>query len=121
MTLLSFSAGDREGKLFAEGTIEATARYIADPKLLKDSHHWFRYSLEEVNENRDGLTFRMSSSAARFEIVFRRLAILAAISTVHPRRTVAGHLSVISFIVGNHSESIATPLNVSDPAAAATE
>jgi len=56
VTLLSFSAGDREGKLFAEGTIEATARYIADPKLLKDSHHWFRYSLEEVNEKRDGLS-----------------------------------------------------------------
>ncbi len=55
-TLLSFSAGDREGKLFAEGTIEATARYIADPSLLKDSHHWFRYSLEEVNEKRDGLS-----------------------------------------------------------------
>jgi hypothetical protein len=55
-TLLSFSADDREGRLFAEGTIEATARYIADPKLLKDSHHWFRYSLEEVNEKRDGLS-----------------------------------------------------------------
>ena len=54
--MLSFSADDREGKLFAEGTIEATARYIADPKLLKDSHHWFRYSLEEVNEKRDGLS-----------------------------------------------------------------
>jgi hypothetical protein len=55
-TLLSFSANDREGKLFAEGTIEATAGYIADPKLLKDSHRWFRYSLEEVNEKRDGLS-----------------------------------------------------------------
>jgi hypothetical protein len=54
--LLLFSADDREGKLFAEGTIEATAKYIADPKLLKDSHHWFRYSLEEVNEKRDGLS-----------------------------------------------------------------
>jgi hypothetical protein len=55
-TLLSFSADDREGKLFAEGTIEATSKFIADPKLLEDSHHWFRYSLEEVNEKRDGLS-----------------------------------------------------------------
>jgi hypothetical protein len=55
-TLSSFSASDPEGKLFAEGTIEATAKYIADPTLLKDSHHWFRYSLEEVNEKRDGLS-----------------------------------------------------------------
>jgi hypothetical protein len=54
--LLLFSADDREGKLFAEGTIEATAKYIADPNLLKDSHHWFRYSLKEVNEKRDGLS-----------------------------------------------------------------
>jgi hypothetical protein len=43
-TLLLFSADDREGKLFAEGTIEATAKYIADTNLLKDSHHWFRHS-----------------------------------------------------------------------------
>jgi hypothetical protein len=55
-TLLSFPASDREGKLFAEGTIEATAKFIADPMLLKDSHHWFRYSLKEVNEKRDGLS-----------------------------------------------------------------
>jgi hypothetical protein len=55
-TLLSFPASDREGKLFAEGTIEATAKYIADSVMLKDSHHWFRYSLEEVNEKRDGLS-----------------------------------------------------------------
>jgi hypothetical protein len=55
-TLSSFSASDPEGKLFAAGTIEATAKYIADPTLLKDSHHWFRYSLEEVNEKRDGLS-----------------------------------------------------------------
>jgi len=55
-TLLSFSAGDREGKLFAEGTIDATAKFIADPMLLKDSHHWLRYSLQEVNEKRDGLS-----------------------------------------------------------------
>jgi hypothetical protein len=54
--LLSFSADDREGKLFAEGTIEATAKFIADLMLLKDSHHWFRYSLKEVNEKRDGLS-----------------------------------------------------------------
>ncbi len=55
-TLLSFPASDREGKLFAEGTIEATAKFIADPKLLRDTHHWFRYSLKEVNEKRDGLS-----------------------------------------------------------------
>jgi hypothetical protein len=54
--LLSFSADDREGKLFAEGTIDATAKFIADPMLLKDSHHWLRYSLKEVNEKRDGLS-----------------------------------------------------------------
>jgi hypothetical protein len=54
--LLSFSADDREGRLFAEGTIDATAKFIADPMLLKDSHHWFRYSLKEVNEKRDGLS-----------------------------------------------------------------
>jgi hypothetical protein len=53
--LLSFSADDREGKIFAEGTIDATAKYIANPRMLEDSHHWFRYSLEEVNEKRDGL------------------------------------------------------------------
>jgi hypothetical protein len=55
-TLLSFSADDREGKLFAEETIEATAKFIADPTLLEDSHHWFRYSLKDVNEKRDGLS-----------------------------------------------------------------
>jgi hypothetical protein len=54
--LLSFAAADREGKLFAEGTIDATAKFIADPRMLKDSHHWFRYSLNEVNEKRDGLS-----------------------------------------------------------------
>jgi hypothetical protein len=55
-TLMSFPAGDREGKFFSDGTIEATAKFIADPKLLKDSHRWFHYSLQEVNENRDGLS-----------------------------------------------------------------
>ncbi len=56
VTLSSLSADDREGKLFAEGTIDATAKFIADPTLLEDSHHWFRYSLKEVNEKRDGLS-----------------------------------------------------------------
>jgi hypothetical protein len=54
--LLLFAADDRQGKLFADGTIDATARFVADPTMMEDSHRWFRYTLAEVNEKRDGLS-----------------------------------------------------------------
>jgi hypothetical protein len=54
--LLLFAADSNEGKLFAEETVDATAKFISDSRMLTDSHEWFRYSLEEVNEKRDGLS-----------------------------------------------------------------
>jgi hypothetical protein len=49
-----FAANSPEGKLFAEGTVEATAKFIADDEMLRDSHRWFRTTLQDVNDKRDG-------------------------------------------------------------------
>lgn len=53
--LMVFDAESTEGKLFAEGTIEATEKFVADDEMLRDSDRWFRHSLAEVNRRRDGL------------------------------------------------------------------
>jgi hypothetical protein len=53
--LVIFDAESAEGKLFAEGTIKATETFVADHQMLRDSEHWFRPSLDEINRHRDGL------------------------------------------------------------------
>lgn len=54
--LLLLSADQREGWLFAQATIVATQRLIADPVVLKESHRWFRSTPAEANRFGDGLT-----------------------------------------------------------------
>lgn len=52
--LKMFPAESTEGVLFAEGTIDATAKFIADEEMVRDSHRWFRATLQEMNDKRDG-------------------------------------------------------------------
>jgi hypothetical protein len=54
--LAVFDAESMEGRLFAEGTIEATEKFVADHEMMRDSDRWFRHSLHEINQHRDGLT-----------------------------------------------------------------
>src|SRR5262249_8371047 len=94
VTLLSFTVDDREGKLFAEGTIDATAKFIADPRMLNDSHHWFRYSLEEVNEKCDrpsviGLGCRNGRRVSRSGSPNLGWAISARSGSTRPRASIA--------------------------------
>jgi len=48
----------------------------------------------------------MSASAPGFEVVFRRLAILAAIPAAHPRRTVASRVSAFVSHLSHRWESL---------------
>jgi len=51
--LVWLRAESEAGKRFAEGTIKATADFIADKNMVVDSYNWFRFS---GGDHRDGLT-----------------------------------------------------------------
>lgn len=54
--LILLSADDREGWLYAQGTVLATQHLIGDAAVLKETHRWFRTTPAEANRFGDGVT-----------------------------------------------------------------
>lgn len=54
LTLLM--ADSAEGQLFSQATIEATEAFVANPLMAAESHHWFRQTMYQIQQHRDGLT-----------------------------------------------------------------
>jgi hypothetical protein len=53
--LFLFSAIE-ERRQFGAAVIAATERIVADPRMIEDSHRWFRHRWADVQRRRDGLT-----------------------------------------------------------------
>jgi hypothetical protein len=52
---LLFEADSPHGRQFAEGTIIATERIVADQQMYTDSERWFRHEWGDIRSERDGI------------------------------------------------------------------